>query len=481
NSLFQYLKDVSDEKIDAALDRYSYSIPGYSGTFYILSDGTIRQFPNSDVIIARKDDPTESGKHIFTILTPDGVEHTFADRETAKVDIVPMGLESVPKERHYSYTSSWFLSQSVSSEHADTIRWFYRKLPPVTHSASRQDSVWTFTQDVRKPSISDFVAGTYSNSNSSVSGTSGTTFYDGRVPSRIEGRTGRIDFISEEMTSSRSNGKRMVITGLKLHDYIGTEVSEAFISYTRSLWDEPVIREIRIERDGTAIDCQRFEYNQGSAMRGADLFGHFNGTSMPSGDTQHLPYLASGRFNPRCYSDTSALKWWTIKSVSDITGLRTDIEYEPIITCRDTTVSVVRGLNPIKPDTGPFITQITGDYVGGGSSGNDIYMTVTTVRAIAPALRVKSITSSDPLTGSKKVRKLVYSGEVATVDPNEISLDCYRSLSGRYLHFGNSISTTGVKESLVATLSRSHRLPGVSVERTAIVHSEVSEAITGTG
>ena len=81
----KYLKEVLWHKVDASLDRYSYSVCGLSGSFVIKDDGSVFQLSGDGVLIdyTRAQD---NSIDVFVLTGPDGTVYTLSDKETATHD-----------------------------------------------------------------------------------------------------------------------------------------------------------------------------------------------------------------------------------------------------------------------------------------------------------------------------------------------------------------------------------------------------------
>ena len=81
----EYLKEVLWHKVDASLDRYSYSVCGLSGSFVIKDDGSVFQLSGDGVLIdyTRAQD---NSIDVFVLTGPDGTVYTLSDKETATHD-----------------------------------------------------------------------------------------------------------------------------------------------------------------------------------------------------------------------------------------------------------------------------------------------------------------------------------------------------------------------------------------------------------
>ncbi|MBG9374983.1 hypothetical protein I5907_02000 [Panacibacter sp. DH6] len=110
-----YLRLLSEHTIDGEPDIYSYNFPGHSGKFYHANQSSapenVKIIPYSAIKIITS---FFNGMQ-FTILDEAGIEYRFVDAPEI----------TSPADGPYSYYSSWMLTEMISADKADTIKFSY--------------------------------------------------------------------------------------------------------------------------------------------------------------------------------------------------------------------------------------------------------------------------------------------------------------------------------------------------------------------
>ncbi|MFV1882913.1 MAG: RHS repeat-associated core domain-containing protein [Balneola sp.] len=108
-----------DFEIDTQPDEFFFNVGGKSGKFMFKTDGSVMQFPQSDLNIAY-------GNGIFTITDSDGTKYIFSDTETTTQTGSFYGNPG-------PYISSWFLSRVESAKGEHFVEFNYSNPTSVLH------------------------------------------------------------------------------------------------------------------------------------------------------------------------------------------------------------------------------------------------------------------------------------------------------------------------------------------------------------
>jgi hypothetical protein len=113
---WQLLKNISDGDYDVESDYYFYNFQGKSGKFIFDDDKEILKIPFDPIVIDKSNYPMD-----FKIIDENGTYYKFDACENAKSGSY---ISSVWDE-DFSYTSTWYLTQIISSDKSDTIKLSY--------------------------------------------------------------------------------------------------------------------------------------------------------------------------------------------------------------------------------------------------------------------------------------------------------------------------------------------------------------------
>ena len=121
-TLENFLKYIHNE-VDTDRDRFYYSVPGYSGSFFVKGPYDIVMLPETGVSITAK---FSANQYVgFTITTPEGVTYIYSGQETTKYEYVPCMVSTLYFPADYEAPSAWYLSKVVLPDGRDEITFEY--------------------------------------------------------------------------------------------------------------------------------------------------------------------------------------------------------------------------------------------------------------------------------------------------------------------------------------------------------------------
>ncbi|MDE7472273.1 MAG: hypothetical protein K2M68_01680 [Muribaculaceae bacterium] len=324
-----YLISIIEAKTDAERDMYYYNLPGYSGSFVIINNA-IKQLPQTDLLIERIADQSNiAATDAFIITTPDGSKYLFKDKESIdfKVNDSPRSLPYFKRDYKDAVTS-WQLSRITGPEDIGVVDIKYHDQPGWTRSDQQMISTDGFSY---LDGLYVECSIQYTWAQSCISGVNETRFHNQLVPSRIETNSGTIT-----LYGSRHNYDdgymRLYIDRIvyqdKDWDHIKTiQFNKSQFEDNRCRLDALCITDQTRGSDGELTDKYQFAYNKASINRGYDLFGYPNGKEHYNG-SESIVDNEFGIYIPRQPSAYNVFNN-TLKSITDITGVVTTLEYEP--------------------------------------------------------------------------------------------------------------------------------------------------------
>ena len=107
NADAEYFDRLLKYHADAAIDRYSYTLPGGSGQFTLSPSGTINEFPSSNNLIELIGEKNNDKVRDFRITTPDGTQYEFTERERSTYQYNPASLSPGSACPGYEAVTSW--------------------------------------------------------------------------------------------------------------------------------------------------------------------------------------------------------------------------------------------------------------------------------------------------------------------------------------------------------------------------------------
>jgi len=429
-----YLQDIEEFKEDSDLDRYRYSCPGAEGSFVIKS-GKIVQTPETDNIIEFTGTERDGVKD-FLVTTPDGTKYYFTEREKLSFRIVPSMLTTPMFILNYQdAVSAWHLSKIESPGGADVALYSYTTLPGWQRGevigGESTTMTWSDSGLAGYPQIQS------SNSTTPRNHTQ-TTFSGQKLLRGITTRTAIIDFTTKTDNAYYENDTPGMLTRIRVLNPNGEcvrEISLDMACYARS---PRMLAGVEVRSAGVLVDSHEFSYI-GDYTGGYDFFGYRNASSSwlrTIIDTQ------TGKMNPEIVSDPTRMKSRAMSCHKTGMGLTTHYEYEP-----------------------SSVTQ----------TGNGKTYTFPV------GLRIKKITTSDPVTGRERVRDFTYSSPVCDVDFTELDAGCFTGLSGDYTYV--LLQNTEIIEryySTCLTFLTSSKLKGFQPENATVYYGVVEETESGT-
>ncbi|WP_316834922.1 hypothetical protein [Pedobacter nutrimenti] len=140
---YAQMHKYADGIFDTQPDVFSYNFSSYSGKFLFDNQRNVSGIPYTNLKITPNIVPG-SGISAYTILTPDGTQYFFNERENSDNrawvydkdhDFNPLSMDaSVETIQKNSYFNSWYLSQIISADKKDTIKFEYNTYE-VTYSS----------------------------------------------------------------------------------------------------------------------------------------------------------------------------------------------------------------------------------------------------------------------------------------------------------------------------------------------------------
>ena len=419
-----YLSNVLHRETEAQYDRYYYHVSGYSGSF-IIQDGTITQLPQSDVKIERYG-PTTDGVRDFLLTTPDGCRYYFTARETTQYSYTPVTLSSLNSVYHtpnYTAVTGWHLTSIVTPSRTDTISITY-----TTTSHTR-----TNTPDKLR---SRYFSATGNSVNTGVDSenvyaTATLTYANKRIPSVISSRTCTVNFTVVPKSSSNAYAH---LSGMQVVSSSNTIVRQITLSTSTFPGGRICLDGVSITSGNVLLDSHTFTYFSGNSSRNKDFFGYNNSTTGNNTRFYHSILGEDGLPSGDREYNFSSARGLALKTITDATGAVTTYEYEAN-TCPNGSYDVSIGL------------------------------------------RLKSITTSDPVMNRSRQRRFLYENGQPTIDFNSLQVGDFISLGGliSYPGLGVKTHTTG------ATFTASCRVPGMQAENATIYYGRVTELVGGTG
>ena len=479
-----FLTDILHYKKDAWYDRYSYSFAGYSGCF-IIKDKSIIQLPQTDLVISFCGSNDE-GVHDFCITTPDGDRFYFTEREHTDYRYIKQ-VYVIPEKTDPSYkaVTAWRLSQMITANNTDTVRYEYSKEP--------------FSRcDFQKPAdyrsfFKPFVGiATESRGNGSycMSPSVHSEYPDKRIISAISSRTCRIKFTHAKF----SNTSYHTINGMYVISPNGEEVRNVSFNYTSTIDGRVLLSDITVKDGDRLVDKQEFSYFSGQDSNHTDLFGYKNFKPSHPERTSFSVLDTDGKISMLRIPYFESAKGYTLEKITDGLGATTTFEYEQSV-CDSLLLpndKKVSGNN----QNGNGSSSNTGGNTAGGNltfktdwengpapekpvaGGFEIIpLTKDSVYYnVSIGLRIKSVTVSDPITNRTRIREFSYSDPVCTVPLKKLGPSSFISIGGTILY--DQFKLVGYTSG--ATFVTSCRTPGAQLENATVYYGCVTEKTSGT-
>ena len=192
-----YLKSVNGGLIDSQPDQYFFNIGGYSGKIVLDKAGKPYVIPHQNLKILPGIGPmqTDPINPWWEIITPDGTRYKFDHQAVEQTTPTSQGLvpDPVGSDR---FISSWRLSEIISSDHVDTIKFGY--FPTITNNFSQYVTKKTLADPRIIPNCSFAERNTFNQTGSLIVG---------KLVSGIIHRHGKIDFIYSSREDLPGSGK----------------------------------------------------------------------------------------------------------------------------------------------------------------------------------------------------------------------------------------------------------------------------------
>ncbi|MDE6403663.1 MAG: hypothetical protein K2K86_07630, partial [Muribaculaceae bacterium] len=438
---WHYYQKILHDSIETQYDRYSYYFPGYSGAFMIIN-GNIRQLPETDLSITRIPDTSDpDATDAFEIMTPEGVKYRFDVKEHIEYRNESEPLQHpATSDKSYSAVSSWNLSRITAPQGVDQIDITYSPMKAWTRSHNTLLYTDQFSYTPANESIGMLY--NYTTLPHSTGGVNMTTFKDQRLPLRITSRSGSIEFEIDHDLNVSGYAPRDYITGISLKDVLGHTIRSVSLDNTSTHGDgRQRLDGVTVMSDGTATGSYSFTYYDAVYGEGYDTFG-FSNWGYERGWEMSL-VDSTNKITARRQSNPVYITSASLKTITDITGVTTDLEYEP------------------------SVINIPGD-----GSYSPFYGDVTI------GIRLKKVTTSCDITGRSRVRQFSYSDPMCNYPLHMLNYGDFISQSGTCSEIWAPMPS--INATLGITYLPSAKLPGFSLESAGIYYGKVSEDITGT-
>ena len=423
--------DFLKQTRDRDYDRYHYSVPGYSGSFYIM-DGAVMQVPVSDVAVIPDPRATLRDSYPgFTIITPNGTRYSFTATERIHYSYIPGSYSNNFVRTDYTCLSTWLLTKIVAPERRDSVIISYTDAG--TWRRKHLNHLKTFAHMwSASPTHSGPIPDSYDHRESQAV----TEFQTPLVLSRIESRTGSVEFFT---VKSGVEGPPLLINRIVLKNKDGRAIRNVVLGYTKGQLDS-----VAITSDGIMLDKRRFKYNPWGGGQ-SDFFGYPNFGG--KGNTNKDGILdENGNPSANRKYNFAAATGGTVKEMQDAMGAVTTFDYEP------STLFL------------PRKSDIFGDSV------------------VSIGVRIKSIVTTDKVSGRTRRRSFAYENPVPTVDLTMLHKTHFIARAGiqTTADVGSSLGQIPLY-TLSASPTASCRLPGFPVENARIYYGRVRETVDGTG
>ena len=437
--------DLTFFKKEANYDRYSYDIPGYSGSFIVDGDSIVDFSQNGVKIMdyTIKNNALSSNSSI-TMLTPDGTLYTFGRYTNYNLNKV-INIEKCTY--HEKVTDGVFKEYDRDYEDAP-ISWMLTNISH--HNINGNVTIYydrSSCKDkknmVRIPTVTRRWDGQAKPTTTKTEdwGTESTTTYTDRaIPSRICCFSDTIYFDLKTVDGSSEEDKRM-ISAIRVVNSQGKEVRRISFDNSSLFKDgRPRLDAVTVSSGGKTVDKRKFEYNNGPERSYSDFFGYANGRYRTYGPHTQVYIIDPEKLtlNPDRAFNSDYVRSWSLKKITDATGVETTFEYEP----------------------NSFSSAIVTQPINNG-------------------LRISRIKSHDSITGRQRTREFQYSDPDMSVPVHALTLRNFISLSGVKSYNGNRDEQNEVF-SLSATFTASSNNAGVPAEKSRIYYGKVTETVTGT-
>ena len=432
--------DILMYKKEANYDRYNYDFPGYSGSFLIVGDSILNLTPN-DVKIRRTPIVGKTGgTSQFIMTSPEGFIYTFGGSESCEhKDKVTEGVYEF-YDRSYKANVVWNLTQIVAPNSGDRITISYAKANGIIRERNvripTRTRVWSYNQSF------DRYIDTEARGNDAKS-----WFYNRAIPTKITGKSVTVQLSVATIDREAMDDNRVIRT-ITMMNSNGDEVRQITLDNNLAFMDKrPRLDAVRITSDNQLLDSRKFEYNS-DTLSYSDFFGFANGI-----DRSKVAYPSTNIINPTNLQPNpnretrkDHIKDWSLRKITDATGVVTTFDYIP-------------AWCPLSTD------------------GN---------KTIYRGLLVNSITSYDPITGRQRIRQFSYEEPQMSVYLNALDISDFISLSGVKTYGEYTQPYTLGKDErystykLSATFTATSCNAGMPAENMIIYYDKVTESISGT-
>ena len=479
-----FLTDILHYKKDAWYDRYSYSFAGYSGSF-IIKGKEIIQLPQTDLVISFCGSNDE-GVHDFCITTPDGDRYYFTEREHTDYRYIKL-VHEIPETTDPSYkaVTAWRLSQMITANNTDTVRYEYSKEPFSRCDFQKPADYRSFF----KPFVG-IATESRGNGGYCMSPSVHSEYPDKRIISAISSRTCRIKFTHAKF----SNTSYHTINGMYVISPNGEEVRNVSFNYTSTIDGRVLLSDITVKDGDRLVDKQEFSYFSGQDSNHTDLFGYKNYKPSHPERTSFSVLDTDGKISMLRIPYFESAKGYTLEKITDGLGATTTFEYEQSV-CDSLLLPNDKNVSGNNQNGNG-----SNSNTGGNTAGGNLTFTTDWIDGPAPekpvagglefkpliedsvyynvsiGLRIKSVTVSDPITNRTRIREFSYSDPVCTVPLKKLGPSSFISIGGTIIY--DQFKLVGYTSG--ATFVTSCRTPGAQLENATVYYGCVTEKTSGT-
>ncbi|MCM1449184.1 MAG: hypothetical protein NC082_02480 [Clostridiales bacterium] len=436
------LRAVIEAKLDSELDMYSFNIPGYSGHFYIINN-KIEQLPATDVEIIREANTVNGGAtDAFVLTAPDGTRYRCDVTETVDFQINDSPRPLPYYNRNYSNAiTSWYVSKITGPQGIDTASIFYQDIgewSEYSYQNITSDGFTYYFDSTNFPTGYDqgIYRSTFTWGEGSPSGTVLMKHKNQKLPTEIKTRCGSI-----WLNHCHYAGCQDPVTGvynITLRDADENLITEIDLYSGKAFSDRRrKLSSITERKDGEITRRFTFEYNDITSAPGYDIFGYSNGSQATNAGCHSIVDTNLKLSLTRTPSDMSVMTN-TLKSYTDVMGLKTELEYEPsVITIED---------------SGNSDILFHGDVIVG--------------------IRLRQIKSGD-----KHYRRFIYENPMCNINLSQFRFSDFLSYSGTH----SITNTWGHRNgNLGIAHTSSLNAKGVPLENAVVYYGRVTEEISST-
>jgi hypothetical protein len=373
-----YLYNVLNGEYDPAPDKYNINVTGINAQFAYNKQLEPVIHPFSELII---DGGLAESEDFFKVTDADGTIYRFG-KSLLGVDTKEVSQVYVQGPDPSPYVSSWYLTEIISADYADTVYFEYDSIDIYPYSVSRSqqcDHTYGYNGSLPNGSVPDYQYASefghnyilYSISRFDNIGNisaSVQTVTDARNIKRIKFRSGSIEFSNHAYISGA-----MRVAEMRILNEESIEVKGYVFGYDYFDDAENRLKLVSVQEfvGQVALPPYEFSYNEEFVMPeydspNCDMWGYFNGAIntdfIPTHTVNGITY---GSYNNRDVS-ASHMENYTLNKIQYPTGGYTAFEFEPheissIIVGGGLRITAIKNFD----DSGTLVRMKTYDYKNG--------------------------------------------------------------------------------------------------------------------